>query len=221
MISRNITDFLKKLSENNNREWFQANKKLYDIARKEFEDFTKQFILIIAAFDKEVAWLEPKDCIFRIYRDTRFSNDKTPYKTNFGAYVVKGGRKSEFAGYYINIEPNNYFLSGGIWMPLSENLKKVRTEIFQNPDEFLNIINSPTFKKHFGKLSDEDMLKTVPKDFPKDFKYIDLLHYRSYVALKPVPENLVSNIKFMDELTKVFQALYPFNKFINNALANN
>src|SRR3972149_5616008 len=107
MISKNILDFLKELKENNNRDWFQQNKKKYEVAKKGFEDFVKEFIPVIMEIDKEIGYLEAKDCIFRIFRDVRFSKDKSPYKTNFGVFFVPGGRKSGFGGYYLHIEPGS------------------------------------------------------------------------------------------------------------------
>jgi uncharacterized protein (TIGR02453 family) len=221
MISKNITDFLKQLSENNNREWFNDNRKSYETAWGEFVEFTKQFILAVASIDKGVAYLEPKDCLFRIYRDVRFSTDKSPYKSNFGAYVVKGGKKSPYAGYYVHVDPTGNFLAGGIYMPMPDILKKVRTEIYENPTDFLSIIQSPSFVKHFSELDQSDKLKTNPKDFPKDFEHIDLLRHKSYTVSKNITDSTLHSSLFMNEIIDVFKTLHPFNNFINNAIDNN
>lgn len=218
MISKQVIDFLKDLKENNYKEWFQDNKTRYQKAKKEFEQLIAHTIADIAQFDKSVLSLEPKHCIFRINRDIRFSNDKSPYKTNFGGFIVPGGKNAGYAGYYIHIEPGNCFLAGGIYMPPPDRLKAVRTEIYENTDDFKKIINDKNFKAHFKELSVEDKLKTAPKGFPKDFEDIDLLKYKHYTVLKPVSDNMVASEKFMDEIHETFKALYPFNSFINEGI---
>ncbi len=121
--------FLNELEANNNREWFAENKQKYQESKIEFENFIQGIILRLHEVDSQVGNLQAKDCIFRIFRDVRFSKDKVPYKTNFGAYMSTGGRKSPKAGYYLHVEPNSSFLGGGIYMPESANLNKIRTEI--------------------------------------------------------------------------------------------
>jgi uncharacterized protein (TIGR02453 family) len=221
MITKKITDFLELLKENNNRDWFNANKNLYTEVKKEFEGFTSEMIANIGNFDKEIQYLEPKDCTYRIYRDTRFSNDKTPYKINIGAYMTKGGKNSGFAGYYFHIEPGNYFLAGGIYMPMPDVLKKVRTEIYENTDEFISIIQNPVFLKHFGPLDDSSKLKTPPKGFPKDFQHIEYLKFKNYLVEKPVSARLLFSDGLMKEIVEVFQAMMPMNKFLNAAISGN
>ncbi|HEY4785942.1 MAG TPA: DUF2461 domain-containing protein, partial [Bacteroidales bacterium] len=158
MLEKSLS-FLTVLKDNNYKEWFHENKPLYEEAKKEFESFVSLLIKEIKAIDGDIGYPEPKDCIFRIFRDIRFSNDKTPYKTNFGAFMAKGGnRKSEYGGYYFHLEPGNSLLAGGIWMPQPGILKAIREEIFHNIDEFLAIIESKEFKKQFGELDREYML---------------------------------------------------------------
>ena len=139
MINKNILLFLNELKNNNNRDWFHANKPKYNEAKVEFENYINNLIPEIGKFDNEIKHLEAKECIFRIFRDVRFSKDKSPYKPNFGAYIVKGGKKSGNAGYYLHIEPENSFLGGGIYMPPSNILKAIRIEIYENIDEFKSI----------------------------------------------------------------------------------
>ena len=124
-----VFQFLQDLSENNNREWFHNNKKRYDESREKVLFITEVLINEIRKFDSEIPLLEPKDCLFRIFRDVRFSNDKRPYKTNFGSFIAKGGRKSMYAGYYFHIEPDTSFVGGGIYMPDAEHLKAIREYI--------------------------------------------------------------------------------------------
>lgn len=218
MLSKNLILFLSELKENNYKEWFHENKTAYQLAKKEFEQFLAHTIAEISQFDASIKTLEPKNSIFRINRDVRFSKDKSPYKTNFGGFIVPGGKKAGNAGYYIHIEPGNSFLGGGIYMPPSDRLKAIRTEIFENTDEFKKIIDNKNFKKHFKEITSEDKLKTAPKGFSKDFEDIDLLRYKHYTVIKPIDENLITSNKFTDEISDVFKALYPFNSFLNEAI---
>jgi len=218
MLSKNLIDFLSELKENNYKEWFHENKPRYQKLKKEFEEFIAHTIADIAQFDDSVKHMEPKKCIFRINRDIRFSKDKSPYKTNFGGFITPGGRNGGYAGYYIHIEPGNCFLAGGIYMPPSDRLKAVRTEIYENTDEFKKIIQDKNFKKHFKEITSEDQLKTAPKGFPKDFEDIDLLKNKHYTVMKPIDESLISSADFSNEVKETFKSLYPFNKFINEGI---
>jgi len=218
MISKNLFTFLRELKQNNHKEWFHEHKPVYQTLRKQFEQLIAQTILAIAQFDESVKTIEPKQCIFRINRDIRFSKDKSPYKNNFGAFIAPGGRNSGLAGYYIHLEPDNCLLAGGIYMPPPDRLKAVRTEIFENTEEFKKIIHHKNFKKHFGKIISDKMLKTAPKGFPKDFNDIDLLKYKHYTVIKKVPEDMVTSDKFTAEVSQTFKALYPFNRFINDGI---
>jgi uncharacterized protein (TIGR02453 family) len=175
--------FLRAIRDNNNREWYHQNKNTYNEAKLEFEQITELIIYETGKFDKDIRGLLPKDCIFRIFRDVRFSNDKSPYKSNFGAFLCKGGKKSGYAGYYLHIEPKNSFIAGGIYMPPSPLLKAIREDIYEHINEFKEILEEPGFKKHFGGIS-ADSLKTVPKGFSKDFPDIGLLKYTSYTVMK-------------------------------------
>ncbi|MFC2104132.1 DUF2461 domain-containing protein [Bacteroidota bacterium] len=218
MLSKNLLQFLGELKENNYKEWFHENKPRYQILKKEFEQFIAHTIADIAQFDKSVQSLEPKHCIFRINRDIRFSKDKSPYKTNFGGFIVPGGKNAGHAGYYVHIEPGNCFLAGGIYMPPSDRLKAVRTEIYENIDDFKKILNDKNFKQHFKEISSEDQLKNAPKGFPKDFENIDLLRHKHYTVIKYIEEKLITSDKFAHEVRETFKVLYPFNRFINEAI---
>ena len=220
MINKELISFFELLGENNNREWFQQNKNHYDSLKKEFELFTAQVIARWGQSEKSIAYLEPKDCTFRIYRDTRFSKDKTPYKTNTGAYLVKGGKNSPNAGYYLHIEPTGSFIAGGVYMPMPDVLKKIRTSIYENIEEFLEIVNNPTFVKHFGKIDDEMKLKTPPKGFPKEFDHINYLKFKNYTVSKAVTPQLLHSNKLMDEIITVFSIMQPLNNFMNEIIDN-
>ncbi|MBM3435001.1 MAG: DUF2461 domain-containing protein [Bacteroidetes bacterium] len=210
-------EFLKQLKENNNREWFDANKKLYEDAKAEFEGMVNRLIAGIRSFDPEIGKVTAKECVFRIYRDVRFSKDKSPYKTNMGAYISKGGRKGMYAGYYIHADPESPMLAGGIYMPPADVLKRVRQEIYFHSGEFKKIINGSEFRKTF-KLMQDDKLKNPPKDFPADFEDIDLLKYKSYTVLHELATGQLFKDGFAEYAAGVFKVMVPFNKFLNRGL---
>ncbi len=217
MNSKLVLNFLKTLSENNNQEWFHNNKSAYDEAKKEFETFVNKLIPAVAEFDKGIQNISVKDCTYRIYRDIRFSKDKTPYKINMGAYIVKNGKKSNRAGYYFHIEPGGSLLAGGIYLPPPDVLKAVRSEIYYNAEKFKKIIYDKEFVKLFGEL-DPDKLVNAPKDFPKDFPDIDLLKYKNYTFIHKLTDKQILSENLFEETIRMFKAMYPFNSFINNAL---
>jgi uncharacterized protein (TIGR02453 family) len=215
-----VIQFLQELSENNNRQWFQNNKKRFDESREKVIFLTEVLINEIRKFDSDIPLLEPKDCLFRIFRDVRFSNDKRPYKTNFGSFIAKGGRKSMHAGYYFHIEPNGSFVGGGIYMPAAEPLKAIREYIAENGEEFLSIINNKSFKKVYPEMMD-DRLKTVPKGFSPDHEYIDLLRYKSFAFSSQLSKSQILADTYIEHLVQSFKTLQPVNRFLNEALENN
>lgn len=217
MLNEDPIRFLKALAKNNNREWFQENREWYMRVKEEFELFVNLLIHEVGKLDPEVKGIEVRDCVFRIYRDTRFSGDKTPYKTNMGGYLARGGKKSPFAGYYFHIEPGNCFLAGGIWMPEAPVLKAVREEIFQNTEEFLAILSKPGFKRMFGGIEGDQLVK-VPKDFPTDFEHGDLLKFKSYNLIRAYDDKLLKDKNLLKETTRVFKEMVPFNHFLNKVI---
>jgi uncharacterized protein (TIGR02453 family) len=219
ILNKDIINFLKALGKNNNREWFIENKTLFNKARSEFEAYVQHIIKKVSEFDIGIGALLAKDTIFRIYRDIRFSHDKTPYKTNFGAFISRGGRRGRYAGYYLHIEPEASMLAGGIYMPPPDVLKAVRTDIYENIEEFKGIIGSKEFKGYFGGLWGEK-LKSVPQGFPKDFKDGDLLKFKHYTVAMDVPDRELTDEGFTEKVIKVFKVLKPFNSFLNNAVEN-
>lgn len=218
MISKETFQFLKDLKANNSKEWFDENRSLYTALRHEFEQFINVLIAEIALFDRDSSQTTAKASIFRINRDIRFSHDKMPYKTNFGAFIAKGGRKGINAGYYIHVEPGECFLAGGIYMPSGPMLKALREEIYENIEEFKTITHEPSFLKHFGSEFWGEKLKTAPKGFPKDFPDIEYLKYKNYTIVKNEPDRIYLRMTFIDEVREVFKAIKPFNSFLNRAV---
>ncbi len=215
-----VLEFLTDLSANNNREWYHANKKRYEESREKVLFLSDVLINEIRKFDPEIPALSPKDCVFRIFRDVRFSHDKRPYKTNFGAFIAKGGRKSMNAGYYFHIDPEGSFAGGGVYMPPAEPLKAIREYMAENAEEFLDIIKDKNFKKVYPEMMD-DKLKTAPKGYPKDHEHIDLLRYKSFVFSNQFSKSQVSANNYIENLVHSFKTLQPVNRFLNEALEKN
>jgi len=151
MTNKDIFNFLRKLKKNNNREWFAKNKPTFVEAKTAFEGVVEKLITEVSKFEPTLKTLTPKETVFRIYRDVRFSKDKTPYKAHFGVFLAPGGRKSIYSGYYIHVEDNNSFMGGGVWCPQPDTLKAIRTDIYNFTDDFKKIINNPTFKEYYGE----------------------------------------------------------------------
>ncbi|SDM34083.1 DUF2461 domain-containing protein [Chryseobacterium taihuense] len=218
-ISAKITDFLHLLAKNNNREWFNEHKTLYTEALSDFQEFIEELMNEMGKFDKNILKADPKKSLFRIYRDTRFSKDKTPYKTNFGASfgMEKNGSKS---GHYIHIEPGKSFLASGIYLPESPVLKSIRKEISLFKDEFLKTIESDDFKKHFGALDQEDKLKKVPQGFEKEDPMSEYLKLKSFIGIHRLSDTELSHPDAVRKFSKVFSAAKPLNDFLENAITN-
>lgn len=209
-----IFRFLDNIAANNNREWFQAHRDIYEEARKEFDKLLSEVIARISLFDEEIRGIEPKDCTYRIYRDTRFSADKTPYKTHLGGYINAKGKKSNHCGYYIHIERGNCMLAGGSICPSSKLLKALREAIYDNIDEYISIVEDPEFKKYFPVIGD-DFLKTAPKGFPKDFKYIDYLKPKEFTCAYKISDSFWSQPDALDKVEAAFRQMKRFADFTN------
>lgn len=212
-----VLSFLSELKENNNREWFDLNRKRYEESRKKMIFLAELINQEIARFDPEIGIQDPKNCIFRIFRDVRFGADKTPYKSNMGIFIAKGGRKSIDAGYYLHIEPGASFVGGGSYCPPANALKAIRTEIFDHPEEFKALIQSKNFLRVYTEMYD-NKLKTAPKGFPKDFADIDLLKYKSFAFTSKINDSVVTNNAFVGTIVGALKELYPVNRFLNTAI---
>ncbi|MBS1559015.1 MAG: DUF2461 domain-containing protein [Bacteroidetes bacterium] len=215
-----ILAFLKNISKNNNRTWFEKNKATYLEAKAAFEDFLESFHRELLKFDNRLVNLNPRKMGFRIYRDVRFSKDKRPYKINMGAGFSPKGKMEQEPGYYIHLEPGNKsFVAGGIYMPNSENLAKIRQEIDYNADTLLKTLNNKQFKKYFKGLSGWDKVKTAPKGYPKDHPHIELLKNKSFTVSYPLTDAVVKNPKLVKDLAVVCLNIKKLNDFLCEAIA--
>lgn len=212
-----ILDFLKQLESNNNRDWFQAHKAEYQQARTIFEKSLEKIVTALGVIDPRVAGIKPSEAIFRIYRDTRFANDKTPYKNNFGAHISRGGKNSGDPGYYFHIQPGESFISGGIYMPQPEKLKAIRKEIYLFPEDFTQLIEAPDFVRNFTFFQ-EDKLKRPPLGFPADFPLIEYLKYKHYCPWVPIPDEWLTEPGIIDRILQFYSLMKPFNDYIYRAL---
>lgn len=214
---KQVLSFLGDLEKNNNKDWMHDNKKVYQQAKAEFNEFVNQLITKLSEFDPDILGLEPKHCTFRINRDIRFSKDKSPYKNNFGAYMAKGGKKGVGGGYYIHLQPGESFMGGGIYMPPSDILSKIRQEIDYNPDPLLSILSEKSFKSYYGNLSGEQ-LKTAPKGYEKDHPHINLLRFKSFVVFRKLSGQEITSAGFLDDVAKGFQILKPLKDYLSVAI---
>ncbi|MBD1364879.1 DUF2461 domain-containing protein [Mucilaginibacter sp. ZT4R22] len=219
MIQAQTLDFLKELVDNNNREWFQANKERYDKARENLIELTTSLISKVHQIDPGVsADLDPKKSVMRIYRDIRFSKNKTPYKNNFGVSIPSHGLKLGGVEYYLQIQPGKCFIAGGYWMPEAEHLKAIRQEIDYNAADLKKIIDEPGFVKLFGEFRKQEQLKTVPRDYNADNENIELLKLKSFVVFHPLTDKEVQSATAAEDIAGLCSKIYPLNVFLKNAI---
>lgn len=223
--------FLSELACHNDREWFLANKARYDLLRKRFEQFTVSYIARLAAIEPELGVLTPKDCIWRIYRDVRFSSDKRPYKEWFGVFPAMpapnglpktGGKKSQRGGYYFHLQPGHCLFAGGIWCPSSDLLKALRQEVLANADELTDIMASPSWKRYFGDFDTEWMLKKTPQGFDLNLvepalqsRVESWLRRKAFTFSTHLTDEQVCAPDLLDRLADIAAAAKPMNDFLN------
>jgi uncharacterized protein (TIGR02453 family) len=220
MIQQQTLDFLKDLVDNNDRDWFMANKDRYDVARQNVIDLTAQLITLLQKIDPAISPdLEAKKCVMRIYRDIRFSKKKLPYKNNFGISFPTSGTKLGGAEYYLHIQPGKSFIAGGYWMPEANHLKAIRQEIDYNGHDLKAIIDAPEFVKLFGDFRNQDKLKTLPRDYAADNENIELLKLKSFIVMHPLKDAEIKSDKAADNIAQLCNKVYPLNVFLRNAIA--
>lgn len=223
-----IINFLKAVAANNNREWFQANKQEYEAVKAEWEQALGEAIGRIAQFDSEIVPVRVKDCTYRIYRDTRFSEDKSPYKTHLGGYINSHGKKALRGGYYIHIEPEGCLLAvGNYWLP-TNILTSCRNEIMANEEQWLRCVQSKEFLRYFDGPENASWesrqgfglskLKTCPAGFPRDYAYVKYLRLKDYCAWHRVEEDFFMDGKWLDRMAQIFRAAKPMMDFMNSVI---
>ncbi len=216
-IKKETLQFLKELKKNNERGWFDKNKGRFVAANENFIQFVQALIDEVAKLDRSVSGLDAKRSVFRIYRDIRFSKDKSPYKTHFGAALMGKGKNCGIAGYYLHLEPGNAFLAGGVHMAEPQNLKAIREGISAQGNKFLKIIQDKNFRKNFT-IEGEKLVK-VPGGFDKEDPMGDFLKYKDLVLRHSVDDKMVLSDGFASYCSKVFKAMVPFNSFLNKSVA--
>ena len=214
-----ILAFLEQLSRNNNREWFNDNKTEFEEARDVFVEFLAYLIGQIELFDKNIIGVDPKKAMYRIYRDTRFSKDKTPYKTHFGGYICEFGRTSGNPGYYVHIEPEGHsIIGGGLYHPMPDVLAKVRQEIDYNGDKLMKIMNKDSFKKRFD-IYNEDKLVRPPKGYDETNPHIEWLKMKSFLLMESYADKVVLGKDYVEKVVSGFKEMAPFNAFLREGMS--
>jgi len=212
-----LAKFLDGLSKHNTKEWFDDHRKEYESLRKSWIDYVQGIIEGIQGFDPLLGPLEASKCIFRINKDIRFSKDKSPYKTNFGAIMNKGGKKEMFSGYYLHFDPKEIFVAGGAYQPTPELLAKLRQEIDYNFSEFKGIAESKEAKKRFHELGGEK-LSRPPKGYELENPAIQYLKHKSFIWVQNFTLEEALSPKFKQEVLKSFKTMKPLNDFINRCI---
>ena len=216
-IEKATIKFLSELAVNNNRDWFQTNKKSFDAAQANLVEFSGYLIGEIGKFDDAVIGIDPLSCVFRIYRDVRFAKDKSPYKTNLGTYISPGGRKSMQPGYYLHVHPGHSFIAGGKHIPDGPETLKIRNAIAANTDEFLKIVEKKSFRETFGEMRG-DRLKSAPKGFDPDHKAVEYLKLKEFMAFQELPDEVLTSPEFPKSLVRTLKQMYPLIAFLRKAL---
>lgn len=206
-------EFLKALAVNNNRNWFNAHKEVYLEFRKSWETDISRLIGLMSEWDDTLRGLRVGDCVYRIYRDIRFSADKSPYKTYFSAVLGKKGRKCIQAGCYLHMEPGNSALHAGIWWPESDILSRLRSEVDANMEEFKSILENPEFSSRFRFYGDK--LKVVPRGYSKDNPNAEYIKMKEYLCIKEVTDDYFFCENWVEKVAEDFSYVKDFNTFLN------
>ncbi|WP_077922809.1 DUF2461 domain-containing protein [Spirosoma sp. 209] len=221
MLHPSTLTFLSDLKENNNKPWLDANRATYEAAKGDFIQLVTALIDGLSTIDPAIAesGLQAKNCLFRINRDIRFSPNKSPYKTNFGAWLNPGGKKSESAGYYLNVQPGGSFVAGGLYMPDPAALSAVRQEIDYSLDEFEGLLNQPAFARHFKGLDRSDALQRPPKGYTADNPAVEYLKLKSFTVSHPLSDTDLTKPTLTKRVLDAFAALQPLVHYLNRAVS--
>lgn len=210
-IDKSTLDFLKKLKKNNNRDWFNEHKPQFQIEQQKAKDFYNTLMERLKDHDDIDVFK-----LFRIYRDVRFSKDKTPYKPHFAGSFSRATKRLR-GGYYLRIRPGESFLAGGFWEPNKEDLLRIRKEFEMDTSEIRSIINNKTFKKHFGELIG-DSLKTAPRGFDKEHPDMDLIRMKQFIIVRNFTDEEVLKPNFLEELDEAYKAMRPYFDYMSEIL---
>ncbi|MEP7103584.1 MAG: DUF2461 domain-containing protein [Candidatus Dojkabacteria bacterium] len=211
-----LTKFLKALSNNNNKEWFEAHKEEYLGLRKEFENLVRDVILGIGEFDNKIKLIEPKTAMFRINRDVRFSKDKSPYKTHFSAAISNRPKREGMPGYYFEINKDGQlFIGGGMWMPEPDKLKNIRDHIVQQPEALEDVVYDKEFADYFGDLNGESLIR-VPRGYDETNPLIKYIKMKSFTVGKEYKLSRTQE-NSADKILKVFKQMHPFIEWLREA----
>jgi uncharacterized protein (TIGR02453 family) len=214
-IPASVFSFLEELKENNNREWFNENKERYQEQHGLVVQFADELLTKMKQVDN-IETASGKKSIFRIYKDVRFSKEKSPYKTNIGGAFTRATKELR-GGYYFHIEPGNCFLGGGFWGPSPEDLKHIRLQIAADPEPLQEILSSKEFISTFGKLEGEQ-LKTAPKGFDKGHPAIHLINYKQFLLVKRFTDKQAQSTNYLENVFTTFQAMRPFFDYMSEIL---
>ena len=212
---KKVMNFLKALQKNNNKAWFDSHREEYDVAKSDFLDRVDLLIKGLTKIDPSIGSPLPKECIFRINRDVRFSKNKNPYKNNMAAVFAPGGKKSPKPCYYVHVQPGGSFIAGGVWMPEKDVLEKIRQEIDYEGKSLQALLKKAAFKKYFSGLDDEATLIRIPKGYEEDHPMAAFLKLKSFTVTHAISDAEVLDEKFPDQVLKVFAQIKPFNDFLS------
>ncbi|WP_343691115.1 DUF2461 domain-containing protein [Chitinophaga sp.] len=211
-------EFLQKLRQHNNREWFNEHKTTYQQELQHIEQFAEALLAKMNTHDL-IETSSGKKSLYRIYRDTRFSQDKTPYKTHWSG-SFKRATQQRRGGYYFHIEQGNSFVAGGFFGPVPADLKLIRDDIAFDPAPLQKILKNKTFIAYFGSLQGEQV-KTTPKGYPADHEAIELLRFKQYLLIRKFTDEEVMAPYFLEEANKTYIAMRPFFDYMTEVLTSN
>ena len=210
---REVLAFLRELAANNDRTWFKANKDRYDALRGPWERDMERLIALVAQFDDNVRGLALKDSVYRIYRDIRFSNDKSPYKRYFSGVLGKGGRHTIISSYYVHFEPDNLMLGGGVWWPEKTILEQLRLLIDAEPEEFLKIVRNREFTRRYSW--ECATLKKMPAGFDPQSPVADFLKMKEYIVMMRPDESYFDCEDWVERVAADLKPMKPLHDFLN------
>lgn len=219
MLQASTLRFLTDLKANNSKAWMDDHRPAYGAARADFVELVSQVLAGLARQNPELARLEPRKCLFSINRDVRLSADKSPYKTNLGAWFNPGGKGVPTAGYYLAIEPGASFLAGGMYLPPSNVLAAIRQEIDYNLADFKQLVQAPAFRRQVGSLRQEHVLKRPPKGYQTDNPAIDYLKLKTFLGSRALSDQQVTAAALAKQILAAYRSLHPLVHYLNRAVS--